>query len=153
MTQAAFWQIENWIQSAIYTSSKSGKWPFNITNDKSHDITGTCLGYVIHRKWIHCDCTRKPAHRQTHLRHIYFHKNVPSQLPRTELESLFTECSSRSVIQWAHPPTLHTADDKSDDVLLKYSSFLSFPQFEQNWYPQTCVCLLAYLESTSHIFV
>lgn len=59
-----------------------------------------------------CACTRIPAHPQPHLRHICFNKNLSNQLPRCKLESLFIECSSRSVvIQWAHPPTLDTADD------------------------------------------
>ena len=80
-----------------------------------------------------CDCTRQPAHPQTHLRHIYFNKNVSNQLPRSELESLFIECSSKSVvIQWAHPPTLHTAED----VLLKCRIFFPFSlQLKQNWNP------------------
>lgn len=90
-----------------------------------------------------CDCVRILALPQPHLRHIYFNKNLSNQLPHSKLESPFIDCSSK--IQWAHPPTLDTTHDKSNDVLF----FFLFPAQVELILPNI-FGLQVWLESTSH---
>lgn len=78
-----------------------------------------------------CLCEKSSSLPQAHSRCIYVNKNLSSQLRRSKLESLFTECNSRSVIQSALPTTFHTAHNKSDDVMLNTVLLFSCPQLHK----------------------